>query len=178
MRKRSETNMALNALLKRQAEIKTIVTGLGDKFKEVSDANRKETYFSKRLNELKSMWDEFEDNHVAIEEIDETTAERLIYEDDNGYKSVLELMKKAREMYETAYTLKFPNSPPIGVLDEREKPPNRTILVQDEGKKTELIRKTYAVRASMLTELGTRMFDPKAKCRISIAFKYKLEFYS
>lgn len=68
--------MALNTLLKRQAEIKATAEALEGKFKKVSDANRKVNYFKKRMQELRELSDEFEDNDVAIDELQEESPER------------------------------------------------------------------------------------------------------
>lgn len=150
--------MALNALLKRQAEIKKAAVDLEKKFAKVSEANRKESYFTRRLGELKAIWNEFEENNVAIEECEGTSEEREIYETDGTYKKVTDLMKKAKAMYETAYKQKFPEKPLVDIFDEREKP-NRTILVQDDEKNEELTRKTFTVRSAMVIELGNKIMS-------------------
>lgn len=92
--------MALNALLKRQSEIKKAIEELEPKFKKVSEANRKVAYFEKRLTELKAFSDEFNENDAAIADNEEMSAERKVYNDGNVYDVVTEMMEKMKTIYE------------------------------------------------------------------------------
>lgn len=153
-----KVKMALAALLKRQNEIKSLSEQLLPKFTRTGDASRKEAYFGKRLTELRKIWDEFEENNVAIEEIETTSDDRKSYEDKQIYKTVIEALKVAKETYENAFKEKFPDKKLADFFDPQEAL-NKTIIIHDhdDGKKNELIKKTYTVRGSMVTDLGTKI---------------------
>lgn len=161
--------MALNALLKSQAEIKAAVEALEGKFKKVSNANRKKTYFSKRVEELAALCDEFEENNKAILELNESSPEKILYVQNKTYEVVKEIMLKARVMYEEAFKRKFPHAS----LDEADMV--ETVYVQDNPKKEELTRKTYNVRAAATTDLATKVMSKLENLDSIIELEYELK---
>lgn len=164
----------MKALLKRQAEIEEVAGNLERKFGKVSDANRKESYFKRRLGELKKLTDEYEENHVALMEIDETSDERKAFDTGETYEKVMETLKKAKWMYEAAYEVKFPEKPLEEIFGEGEQP-NRTIIIQDDEKIVQLTRKTYAVRSEMVTDLRTKIMAKIDQLNTIIELDYELD---
>lgn len=160
----NESKMAMNALLRRQTEIKAIVDELESKFGKVGDAARKETYFEKRLVELKEWWKEFEVNHVAIEELKSTAAEFVAYVADATYEKTLQKMHAAKKMYEEAYNAKFPGNPLPDIFGEQEEQfeknvnnHNTTIIVQDNKKLEQIAKKTFVLRSTTVTDMGSKI---------------------
>lgn len=152
---------ALKAILNRQRKLGETIDGAEKKFAKTASAVRKETYFRKRITEMRQWWAEFVENNSVIITTQEECTEKRAYLAKNYYDAIEERKEEMMEQYLNAAKKMYPAAEFEDL--QREPAPDRSDSDDDDDDPEDINKKrekdVSRAHSAMDTMNSTRLVE-------------------